>query len=175
MTRQPSQSTLHTRHFACKLASPHFQVFFFPTFVSFPIFSLYIELLYLSFFFIHSNQRERERKREKVTPMAKPVALLPLLLLILSTHLAFSYRSEQGSPRRESRYNPYHFSEDSFQTVLSSREGKLRVLERFSEQSDLLRGIDNYRVALFQANPNTALIPTHCDCDSILFVAAGSS
>lgn len=92
MTRQPSKSTLHTRHFACKLASPHFQVFFFPTFVSFPIFSLYIELLYLSFFFIHSKQRARERKRESYSdgetsytassPSSHPFHPLSLLLPI---------------------------------------------------------------------------------------------
>ncbi|KAJ8630558.1 hypothetical protein MRB53_023881 [Persea americana] len=76
---------------------------------------------------------------------------------------------------REWRDNPYYFREQSFSTPLSTQEGKLRILQRFSERSHLLRRIENYRNALLEANPNTALIPNHYDADTLVFVVEGTA
>ncbi|RWR85231.1 vicilin-like protein antimicrobial peptides 2-2 precursor [Cinnamomum micranthum f. kanehirae] len=105
--------------------------------------------------------------------MAKPAAMLPILLFLLSTSsLALSYETQET---KESRDNPYYFPEESFSTPLSTQEGKLRILQRFSERSHLLRRIENYRIALLEANPNTALIPNHFDADTLVFVVEGSA
>ncbi|KAJ8630718.1 hypothetical protein MRB53_024041 [Persea americana] len=63
----------------------------------------------------------------------------------------------------------------SFRTALRAPEGNLRVLERFPDRSNLLRGIENFRLAVLEANPNSALIPTHSDTEQVLFVVAGST
>lgn len=103
--------------------------------------------------------------------MAKPAAMLPILLFLLTTSsLALSYETQET---KESGDNPYYFPEESFSTPLSTQEGKLRILQRFSERSHLLRRIENYRIALLEANPNTALIPNHFDADTLVFVVEG--
>lgn len=49
----------------------------------------------------------------------------------------------------------------------------MRVLQRFTERSELLRGIDKFRVGFYEANPNTFMLPHHWDADSVLFVIRG--
>ena len=80
---------------------------------------------------------------------------------------------EESRESEQSRNNPFFFDEDSFRTALRAQEGNLRVLERFLDRSNFLRGIENFRLAVLEANPNSALIPTHSDTEQILFVVAG--
>ncbi|KAL3578144.1 hypothetical protein D5086_019648 [Populus alba] len=54
-----------------------------------------------------------------------------------------------------------------------SQNGHFRVLERLSKKSELLRGLENYRFEIVEANPNTFVIPHHCDSDAVLFVLRG--
>ncbi|XXG73703.1 hypothetical protein AAC387_Pa07g2572 [Persea americana] len=82
---------------------------------------------------------------------------------------------EESRESEQSRNNPFFFDEDSFRTAVMTQEGNLRVLERFPDRSDFLRGIENFRLAVLEANPNSALIPTHSDTEQILFVVAGSA
>ncbi|KAK1267530.1 Vicilin-like antimicrobial peptides 2-1 [Acorus gramineus] len=49
----------------------------------------------------------------------------------------------------------------------------MKVLKRFSKRSELLRGIDNYRLAVLEANPNAFVMPSHWDADFVLFVIRG--
>lgn len=56
-----------------------------------------------------------------------------------------------------------------------SQNGHFRVLERFSKKSELLCGLENYRFEIVEANPNTFVIPHHCDSDAVLFVLRGES
>ncbi|OVA05423.1 Cupin 1 [Macleaya cordata] len=69
--------------------------------------------------------------------------------------------------------SPYFFDEQSFIDRYRTQEGSIRVLPRFTERSNLLRGIENYRLAIFEANPNTFAVPNHWDADAVLFVVKG--
>lgn len=69
--------------------------------------------------------------------------------------------------------DPYVFNEQHFRTMARSQEGRIGVLQRFSERSELLKGIDNYRLAILEANPHTFLLPNHKDAELIFFVMKG--
>lgn len=93
-------------------------------------------------------------------------------------------RSEEGSSREESyeeeefggeheEENPYVFEDEDFETRASTDEGRVQVLEKFTKRSKLLRGIENFRVAILEANPQTFISPAHFDAELVLFVAKG--
>ncbi|KAM7256642.1 hypothetical protein ACFE04_012383 [Oxalis oulophora] len=88
-----------------------------------------------------------------------------------------SYRSEEQEQEqeqeRERDQNPYVFEEEHFQTRSRSEHGKFDVLQRFNKRSKLLRGLENYRLVVLEANPQTFVIPAHVDADRLLFVAKG--
>lgn len=83
------------------------------------------------------------------------------------TNLEREYEEE-----RESR-NPYLFEKQRFNTKFKTEEGHIKVLPRFSKKSELLQGIDNYRLAVLEANPNTFVLPHHSDSESLFFVVGG--
>ncbi|CAA0823072.1 cupin family protein [Striga hermonthica] len=68
--------------------------------------------------------------------------------------------------------NPYFFH-SRFESKYKTKHGHIKVLQRFSDKSELLRGVENYRLAILEANPNTFVLPHHCDAESILFVVGG--
>ncbi|XP_074316756.1 vicilin Jug r 6.0101-like isoform X2 [Silene latifolia] len=68
---------------------------------------------------------------------------------------------------------PYVFKEEDFSTLFKTQEGSLSVLQKFNQNSDVLRGIENYRVLIFEANPLSFLTPSHWDSDIIFFVGQG--
>ncbi|KAM1745946.1 hypothetical protein ACFX11_012628 [Malus domestica] len=70
------------------------------------------------------------------------------------------------------RNNPFYFPSHMFQSRFQSNEGSLHVLERFGK-SELLRGIKNYRLAIFEAMPNTFVLPHHYDAEAIFVVLNG--
>ncbi|XP_038882302.1 vicilin Car i 2.0101 [Benincasa hispida] len=74
---------------------------------------------------------------------------------------------------QEQRNNPYYFQERQFQSRFRSDEGHWRVLERFSERSELLKGIKNQRFAILEARPQSFIIPHHLDAESVLIVVRG--
>ena len=86
---------------------------------------------------------------------------------------------EQGQNYHESRSqsqmnNPYYFPSNMFQQKFRSEEGGMYVLDRFTMNHNmLLRGIRNYRLAIFEAMPNTFVLPHHCDAESIYVVING--
>ncbi|KAF8394381.1 hypothetical protein HHK36_020589 [Tetracentron sinense] len=80
----------------------------------------------------------------------------------------------EGSEEEEEQGNtPYVYRDEHFETRIKTQEGKVRILERFSKRSELLRGIENYRVAILEANPNTFVLPHHCDAEGVFFVVKG--
>lgn len=79
-------------------------------------------------------------------------------------------REEEKEGRKE---NPYVFEERHFTSKARSEHGRLDVLQKFTEESGVLRGIENYRVAVVEAAPQTFVSPTHWDSDAVLFVASG--
>lgn len=71
------------------------------------------------------------------------------------------------------RHNPFYFHAQRFQSAYRSEEGHVKYLERFTERTDLLRGIEDYRVVILDANPNTFMLPHHKDADCVLVVTSG--
>lgn len=69
--------------------------------------------------------------------------------------------------------NPYYFHARMLQSRFRTEEGQIRVLERFSKRSELLRGLENYRLSLLEANPHTFIVPHHCDAESLVVVLKG--
>lgn len=69
--------------------------------------------------------------------------------------------------------NPYVFEDRHFFTGMQTQHGRLRILQQFTERSDLLRGIENYRIAVLEAQPQTFVVPSHLDAEILVFVARG--
>ncbi|KAL0284605.1 UNVERIFIED_CONTAM: Vicilin Car i [Sesamum calycinum] len=80
---------------------------------------------------------------------------------------------KKGKKKRNKKANPYFFESQRFDSKYRTEEGNVKVLERFSKKSELLQGVDNYRLAVLEANPNTFVLPHHCDAESVLVVAGG--
>lgn len=83
-----------------------------------------------------------------------------------------SYEEEESGGEHEEE-NPYLFEDEDFETRVSTDEGRVQILEKFTKRSKLLRGIENFRVAILEANPHTFISPAHFDAELVLFVAYG--
>ncbi|KAM1066900.1 vicilin Jug r 2.0101-like isoform X1 [Malus sylvestris] len=81
-------------------------------------------------------------------------------------------QGEEEQMMGDQRNNPFYFPSQMFQSRFQSDEGSLQVLVRFGK-SELLRGIKNYRLAIFEAMPNTFVLPHHCDAEAIFVVLNG--
>ncbi|KAI3847052.1 hypothetical protein MKW92_041559 [Papaver armeniacum] len=114
------------------------------------------------------RQQEREQQRDEQSPQREYQQLMPA-----SRRQQEREQQEKGQRDVQHGNNPYFYDEQSFIDRYSTQEGYIRVLPKFTEQSNLLRGIENYRLAIFQANPNTFVIPSHWDADAVLFVVKG--
>ncbi|KAL8232860.1 hypothetical protein R6Q57_002638 [Mikania cordata] len=75
--------------------------------------------------------------------------------------------------KRQQSNNPYVFKDQHFTARLETEHGNLRVLQKFTDRSDLFQGIEKYRFAYLEAEPQTFVIPNHWDADSLIFVANG--
>ncbi|CAM0875548.1 unnamed protein product [Alopecurus aequalis] len=81
-------------------------------------------------------------------------------------------REREGEQQQESR-RPYVFGPRSFQRIVRSDQGVIKALRPFNEESRLLRGIKNYRVAILEANPRSFVVPGYTDAHCICYVAQG--
>ncbi|KAF8659318.1 hypothetical protein HU200_058519 [Digitaria exilis] len=98
-----------------------------------------------------------------------PMALV-LLLSLCSSSLALMASDERSG---SSSGRPYHFGEERFrQWTTRSRQGRFRVLERFTHEL-LEDAVGNYRVAELEAAPRAFLQPSHYDADEVMFVREG--
>lgn len=66
------------------------------------------------------------------------------------------------------------FDDQHFTTKIGTQHGEVKILQNFKERSKLLRGIENYRVAILEADPQTFIVPNHWDAEAVIFVAKGS-
>ncbi|KAI3469600.1 hypothetical protein Pfo_026263 [Paulownia fortunei] len=82
-------------------------------------------------------------------------------------------RKESEEEEKQESKNPYFFESQRFGSKYRTQEGHIKVLERFSKKSELLQGIENYRLAILEANPNTFVLPHHCDAESVFVVVGG--
>ncbi|KAE8663503.1 Vicilin GC72-A [Hibiscus syriacus] len=87
-----------------------------------------------------------------------------------------NYRREEEEEWEEERqsHNPYYFPRRKYAHARYQEDnGIFWVLQKFSQKHKLLKGIDEYRFALIEANPNTFVLPHHCDAEKIYFVTRG--
>ncbi|CAN1270983.1 Vicilin Pis v 3.0101 [Linum perenne] len=73
----------------------------------------------------------------------------------------------------QSEENPYVFREEHFESQSQSQHGRVDLLQKFADRSELLKGIENFRVGFLEANPQTFVPPVHIDADAVFFVAQG--
>ncbi|KAL2508926.1 Vicilin-like antimicrobial peptides 2-3 [Forsythia ovata] len=73
------------------------------------------------------------------------------------------YAQKIGTTENDHHFDPHQRTE----------EGHIKVLERFSKRSRILQGIENYRLAILEANPSTFVVPINCDAESVLIVVGG--
>ncbi|KAJ4822088.1 hypothetical protein Tsubulata_041573, partial [Turnera subulata] len=86
-------------------------------------------------------------------------------------------RREMGRGEEEEQEesgNPYFFHPQKFRSRFETQHGHFRVLQRFSKRSKLFQGIDDYRFAVLEANPNTFVVPHHWDSEAAFFVLRGN-
>lgn len=81
---------------------------------------------------------------------------------------------EYEEERERGRRNPYLFESERFESKVRTEQGHIKTLERFSKKSELLRGIDDYRLTILEADPNTFVLPHHVDAESVFFVVGGN-
>ncbi|PQQ11126.1 vicilin GC72-A [Prunus yedoensis var. nudiflora] len=100
------------------------------------------------------------------------LVFLSTLFLAASVSSTFGYKQHQHGGREreeEGRDNPFYFPSQMFQSRFKSDEGGFYVLEKFTKrrQSEALHGVENYRLAIFEAKPSTFVLPHHCDAEAI--------
>ncbi|GFY98810.1 hypothetical protein Acr_13g0002110 [Actinidia rufa] len=80
---------------------------------------------------------------------------------------------EEKEHKEQQQGKPYVFEDQHFTTKHRTEHGRVRVLQKFTERSEILRGIENYRVAILEADPQTFIVPNHRDAETIIFIANG--
>lgn len=81
---------------------------------------------------------------------------------------------EEEEQQQEEEENPYVFEQHHFISRVKSEHGQIVVLPKFTQRSKLLRGLENYRLGIIVANPQTFLTPSHLDADGVFFVSWGN-
>ncbi|XP_031496726.1 vicilin Cor a 11.0101-like [Nymphaea colorata] len=79
---------------------------------------------------------------------------------------------KEGEGEEETE-NPYVWKKESFTPRYTSEEGFMRTLPNFAERSEMLKGLENYRVSWSMVSPNIVVAPHHSDADSIIYVYSG--
>ncbi|KAM7527208.1 hypothetical protein LguiB_030618 [Lonicera macranthoides] len=80
---------------------------------------------------------------------------------------------EQQQQQQQEGNNPYVFEDQHFTTKIRTEHGRVQILQKFTERSKLLKGIENFRVSILEADPQTFIIPNHWDAEALFFVARG--
>ncbi|PWA76944.1 rmlC-like jelly roll fold protein [Artemisia annua] len=82
-------------------------------------------------------------------------------------------RGSQTGRQQQQSNNPYVFQEEHFTAKLETEQGNIRFLQKFTDRSDLFQGIEKYRVAFLEAEPQTFVMPNHFDADALIYVQNG--
>ncbi|GMI98756.1 hypothetical protein HRI_003544900 [Hibiscus trionum] len=83
------------------------------------------------------------------------------------------YKEEHEEEHEEQEHNPYVFEDRHFSTPIKTEKGRVDLLAKFTQNSDVLHGIENYRLAILVANPKAFVVPNHFDADAIFVVTQG--
>ncbi|XAR58564.1 hypothetical protein NMG60_11014008 [Bertholletia excelsa] len=129
----------------------------------------------------HEEKKRRERGGDEPWNPRSPTERSDLSSCLQHCEEYREQRGErgEGNPRREEEWegqergSPYLFDDSHFTTKARTKHGRVRVLQKFTNRSELLRGIEDYRLSILEANPQTFVVPNHHDGDSIFFVAKG--
>ncbi|XP_062024244.1 vicilin Jug r 6.0101-like [Rosa rugosa] len=79
----------------------------------------------------------------------------------------------QGQGQQQQDQNPYLFEDQDFETQIETDQGRVQILQKFTDKSDLLRGIENFRIGSLVTKPHSFVAPHHHDADCVLFVFQG--
>ncbi|KAE8663506.1 Vicilin GC72-A [Hibiscus syriacus] len=122
---------------------------------------------------------------QNITVMVTSKCFLVVLLLSLLHSFALLCSAAYPSGGRSSKeddpqeddigvFNPFFFPQRKFAFGRYQEDnGSLWVLHKFYEKHLILKAYNEYRVALLEANPNTFVLPHHCDADRIYVVTNG--
>ncbi|KAK4281189.1 hypothetical protein QN277_012712 [Acacia crassicarpa] len=69
--------------------------------------------------------------------------------------------------------NRFVFGNKQFKTRVQTENGRVRVLQKFTAKSNLLRGIENFRLAILEAQQHSFVSPLHFDSELIIFTVKG--
>ncbi|CAM8893446.1 unnamed protein product [Rhodiola kirilowii] len=105
---------------------------------------------------------------------ASVLLMIWILLAYASVCMSFRESERQREQEPDTRHNPFFFPQRSLHTRYEKGEGEIRVLGKFAERSELLRGIENYRMGMLVANPNTFVLPHYIDAEAVLVVIKGN-
>ncbi|PHU21859.1 hypothetical protein BC332_06966 [Capsicum chinense] len=83
------------------------------------------------------------------------------------------HRGQETNPQREEVKNPYLFESQRFRSRVRASHGDFRMLEKFTQRSELLQGIEKFRVAVLELEPQFFMLPHHCDSETIFVVIRG--
>ncbi|KAL6208638.1 hypothetical protein ACLB2K_019585 [Fragaria x ananassa] len=82
-------------------------------------------------------------------------------------------RYQGGQQQQQFDQNPYLFEDQDFDTIVETDQGRVQILQKFTEKSDLLRGIANFRIGALITKPFSFVAPHHFDADCVFFVFQG--
>ncbi|TKY52645.1 Sucrose-binding protein [Spatholobus suberectus] len=82
---------------------------------------------------------------------------------------------KEQEEKEEEEEIPYIFEEHDFDTSVETKGGRIQVLQKFTDKSKLLQGIENVRLAILEANAHAFVSPRHFDSDVVLFVIKGQA
>ncbi|XVF72380.1 hypothetical protein PTKIN_Ptkin12aG0117100 [Pterospermum kingtungense] len=127
----------------------------------------------------HREKKEREREREGRETLRRCQSQCVRLegeemqLCILRCQEKWRIEHKRRAEEDEDEHNPYVFDDEHLSTQVKTRQGRIDLITKFTDKSKLLRGIENFRVALLVANPNSFVVPNHFDADAVFVVTQG--
>ncbi|XP_054796519.1 vicilin Cor a 11.0101-like [Prosopis cineraria] len=82
-------------------------------------------------------------------------------------------KEEEECEEEEEEGNPFVFGDEQFERRVETEDGTVRVLQKFTEKSKLLRGIENFRFAVLEAQQHSFVSPCHFDSELVIFTVKG--
>ncbi|CAL9777145.1 unnamed protein product [Musa acuminata subsp. burmannicoides] len=129
------------------------------------LFPLLLLLLYSSCLLASSSRSDPEKKRCAMECRGIPEQQQRKLCV----HRCLDHSGEQESGRAQ----PLLLRPAELPAVEQNGARPLEVLERFARRSDHLLGVDNYRLAVLEAEPQTFIMPCHWDAEQVVYVMQG--
>ncbi|CAM8925617.1 unnamed protein product [Rhodiola kirilowii] len=84
------------------------------------------------------------------------------------------YEEEEEEQHSFQQSSPYVFKEHHFVEKFRAEHGRVSILQKFTDESELLKGLENFRLGFLVAEPQTFIVPHHLDADAVFFVVKGT-